>query len=338
MSLHRPTPLPLTAPVIDRAASDAHLAEQLVAGHTVLLHGNYGRGIAIERAVRRLLPAPEETASFDERRAHRDQVTEVLDRLHTPIRDHLIAMGRAPECGFLAELYPERADFALPWLAVIDLVRAWRFYEEGVHLAALGHAVHPFYGTYAPARTEHIELFATWLSRYDGDKQRAIDVGTGTGVLARLLTRAGFAEVLATDLNPNAVESVRRDLKRRPAPIRVFEGDLLAPVDGRAELIVFNPPWTPGEVRTPLDMALVYEDGLFERFFAQAAEHLAPGGRVVLVFSNVMRLLRDDAPHPIDAELAGDRFELVDKLQRRIKPSGGRRTKERVEVWELRRL
>ena len=61
---------------------------------------------------------------------------------------------------------------------------------------------------------------------------------------------------------------------------------------------------------------------------------------MVLIFSNIMRLMQPEVAHPIDAELEGSRFRLVQKLQRKVKPSVGpdgrrRRTREKVEVWEL---
>ena len=82
---------------------------------------------------------------------------------------------------------------------------------------------------------------------------------------------------------------------------------------------------------------MFFEDGLFERFFDQAAERLSPSGRIVLLFSNILRLVQRDHPHPIDAELARGRFTLVQKLRRKVKPEPGRRTREKVEVWELAR-
>jgi tRNA G10 N-methylase Trm11 len=90
-----------------------------------------------------------------------------------------------------------------------------------------------------------------------------------------------------------------------------------------------------GAIHGPLDRALYYEGDLFERFFQQASQALQPGGRVVLVFSSVMQLLRPDLPHPIDTELEQGRFVLETKMRRRVKPTGGRRTRERVEVWVL---
>jgi methylase of polypeptide subunit release factors len=188
-------------------------------------------------------------------------------------------------------------------------------------------------------------LFATWLSQYKGPRARAIDVGTGCGVLALLLCRAGFERVLATDCNPNAIESVTRELRRLPSapPIVPHHGDLLGDDPRPADLIVFNPPWMRGAVEGPLDRALYYEEGLFERFFAQASTRLTPSGRIVLVFSSLGQLVQPDVPHPIQAELERGRFRQVQKLRRKVKPApsrtGGptRRTRERVEVWELAR-
>ena len=59
-----------------------------------------------------------------------------------------------------------------------------------------------------------------------------------------------------------------------------------------------------------------------------------------MVFSNIITLVQPDVPHPIQAELERGRFQLVKKLQRKVKPppepdGSRRRTREKVEVWEL---
>lgn len=103
---------------------------------------------------------------------------------------------------------------------------------------------------------------------------------------------------------------------------------------------MFNPPWVQGEVGGMLDRALYFEAGLFERFFDLAVERLAPDGRIALVFSDLIRLVQPDLPHPIEVEFERGRLELVQKLRRKVPPTTTRegkrlRTKERVEVWEL---
>jgi hypothetical protein len=344
-TLYRPEPrLRPEATPIDRGMCADQAASQLCEGERLIVRDHYATGVAVLSALTKRLGTPPSDAGFKERQAALARYRDAALRLLAPIEDHKMALEDGRGGGFLAELYPELSSFSLPFVECQSLIGAWDRYEAGTHLAVLGHKVHPFYGTYAPTRVSHLELFATWLSQYTGSKTRAVDVGTGCGVLALMLARAGLAEVVATDCNPNAVESVRRELLRleNPPPIRPIDGDLLGPGDAVADLVVFNPPWVQGSISDLLDRALTFEPGLFERFFDQAMDRLAPEGRIVLLFSNIISLVQPDVPHPLETELARGRLRLVSKIKRKVKPGVDklgrrRRTRERVEVWELAR-
>lgn len=341
-ALYRPAPIlqPAGSPV-DRRTHFAASARRLLAGHTLLVRDHYRTGLGILDAVVSTLRPPSDQADHAAKERYRQAFREHAFRLLVPVRGGRVDLEGGPEPGFLPELYPELPELWLPLPEIRDLGYAWDRYHQGVYLAVLGHRLHPFYGTYLPKRTTHLELFATWLAQWSGPRRTAVDVGTGSGVLALLLARAGVEHIVATDLNPNAIESVRRELARRSRPpITPVLADLLGSSTDPVDLIVFNPPWTQGRVGTLLDRALTYEAGLFERFFEQARARVTPEGRVLLVFSNVLRLVQPDVPHPIDAELERGRFRLANKLTRRVKPPRGadqqrRRTKERVEIWEL---
>ncbi len=322
---------------VDARVDPDRAAARLEAGDRLRVRDHYSTGAEILAALAERMPAPPVDAP--NRRVQMAERRAVARRLLAPVRGHQLALGGGRPIGFLAELYPDRADLDLPFVDLQELRGAWVRYERGVAVPVLGHSLHPFYGTYLPTRMAHLELFAQWLRGGADGVRHAVDVGTGSGVMALMLARAGVPRITATDTSSNAIESVRRELKRvaYPAPIEARVGDLLEPVRAAADLVVFNPPWVPGTPDSPLDDALVYPPGLFARFFDQAHAGLAPGGRVVLVFSNILRLVRPDAPHPIEAELASGRFTLADQLQRRVKAEKGRRTKERVEVWVLAR-
>ncbi len=315
----------------------------LMQGRLLVVDDQYSGGLRVLDALDAALPAPAPDAPFAERQAAHHAWQAAASRLLVPVVDHRVDLPGASESGFLAELYPELTEFFLPLVDARDLRRAWLRYQDGVHLPVLGYALHPFYGTYLPARHTHLELFAQWLAATDGPRARAADVGTGCGVLAFLLARAGFQDILATDLNENAVESVRRELQRHPAPIDPRHVDLLGEGEADLDLVVCNPPWTHGVPDSPLSGAMLFDDGFFPRLFDQALARLSPGGRLVLLFSNLITLVQPDVPHPIDAELARGRFSLAQKLRRRVKPPDpepgqrARRTRERVEVWELAR-
>ncbi len=343
-ALHRPEPSRhhAAARSVDDRMPPRYVAERLRDGEVLMVTDRYATGAEILSQLRSLLPPLPASASYARRQTRERTHREASLRLLAPIVDHRLALREARPIGFLEELYPELSRFVLPFVHVQALRGAWSRYIEGVHLSVLGHRIHPFYGTYVPTRVSHLELFGTWLSQYRGPRERAVDVGTGCGVLALMLCKAGFERVLATDNNPNAVESVAREMQRRPSttPIDLAHGDLLCEDSTPAELIVFNPPWTRGKAEGLLDRSLSFDDGLFERFFDQACARLTPSGRIVVLFSNVMQLVQPDLPHPILTELERGRLQLVQKQQRKVKASRDksgqrRKTRERVEVWEL---
>ncbi|MCU0864050.1 MAG: class I SAM-dependent methyltransferase [Planctomycetes bacterium] len=337
-ALNRPEPvLRHRAQPVDRNVPPAQAAAWLLEGRSLLVTDSFVTGLDILQALRVQLEDPGEDSGYVKKRIFREAFQAASKNLLAPVVGRKVALADAPRAGFLTELYPDHADFALPIEDARVLSTAWGWYEKGVHFPVLGYRVHPFYGTYIPARMEHLELFGTWLAKYQGARNRAIDVGTGSGVLTLQMAKAGFQHVIATDINPNAIESVARQLRRLPnaLPIELELADLLGTDRGPVDLIVSNPPWMKGEVGRTLDLAMYFQEGFFERFYDQALQRLAPGGRIVFVFSNIIELSQPDVPHPIQTELDRGRFRLVEKMTRRVKPSPGRRTREKVEVWEL---
>lgn len=329
------------ARAVHQAPSAAAAAERLAAGERLVVVDALQTGLEVLDALRAALGPPPPSADTHVRRE--------FDARYRPLARNLVAPVRGPDAplpgvgaiGFLDELYPERGELWLPLVDLQELHGQWERYARGVPMAVLGQPLRPFAGVYAPKRTVHLELFATWLAGWQGPRRRAVDVGTGSGVLALMLARAGFETVAATDCNPNAVESTRREVERHGLQehVRPLHVDLLGSPREPVDLVVFNPPWTQGPVRHPLDRALYFDDDLFERFFDAAHQHIGAEGRVVLLFSDLLRLVQPDVPHPIEAELERGRLRLVQKLRRRVpQAAGGRRTRERVEVWELARV
>lgn len=345
-ALYRPQPIfKHSARPVDQNTPPAWAAARLREGEVLLVTDRYSTGAEILSVLAAELGEPAPDASYEERRAHKQAARATAMGLLAPIDNHRLALSGGRPNGLFQELYPGQSRFFLPFAQVQELHGAWERYQNGVPVSVLGYRLHPYYGVYAPNRTEHLELFATWLAQYSGPRRRAVDVGTGSGVLALMLCRAGFSSVLATDTNPNAIESVARQVKRlpEPPPIELLHGDLFGTDRSAADLIVFNPPWQQGKVEGLLDSALVFEEGLFERFFDQALARLSPAGRIVLVFSTVLQLSRPDLPHPILGELERGRLRLVQKLNRKVRPAPTpagqpRKTREQVEVWELERL
>jgi HemK-related putative methylase len=125
------------------------------------------------------------------------------------------------------------------------------------------------------------------LPRPDATAARALDMGTGSGIGAVALARAGHS-VVAVDVNPEAVRCARINalLNTFEDRIDIRAGNLFEPVgDERFDVIAFNPPFFEG---TPSDLhdAAWRSTGVFERFAAELPRHLAPGGLALVLLSS----------------------------------------------------
>jgi release factor glutamine methyltransferase len=131
--------------------------------------------------------------------------------------------------------------------------------------------------------------------------ERMLEIGAGMGLAAVLAARAG-ATVVATDVVPAAVESIRANAALNRLTIDARLGDGWAPVgDERFDLICTNPPQMPTPPGRERDDAEAAADNggrdgwaLLDRVIERAAEHLRPGGR--LVFS-IFEFLGPKAAH-----------------------------------------
>ncbi len=172
---------------------------------------------------------------------------------------------------------------------LLGLVGAHEWRKKGVEVPALGAApgnrIHPHYGVFSPVRGEYVDLVAqTPLP----SKALAFDVGVGTGVLSAVLARRGVQRVVATDQDLRAIACARDNLQRLGVAgrVEVLQTDLFP--EGRAPLVVCNPPWLPARASSPIERA-VYDEGsgMLRGFLAGLAAHLEPGGEGWLILSDL---------------------------------------------------
>jgi methylase of polypeptide subunit release factors len=221
----------------------------------------------------------------------------------------------------------------VPLRELLGVIGAHQLRLRGIYVPALGGRIHPHYGVFAPTRSEYADLVATHPLPAAG---RTFDIGTGTGLLAAILSRRGIRQVVATDNNPRAVSCARENLQRLDVPAEVLETDLFPP--GRADLIVCNPPWIPATPLTVLDQAVYDEDGrMLRAFLTTVRDHLEPGGEVWLILSDLAELLglreRDDLLELIRAgglRVAG----RADAVPRHPRARSG----ETTSLWRLRMI
>lgn len=122
-----------------------------------------------------------------------------------------------------------------------------------------------------------------------------LDMGSGSGLIAIHAARAG-AKVTATDLNPFAVDCIKRNAARNDARVSVVQSDLFSNVSGIFDVISFNPPYLPGARTSTSWIEKAWSGGeeggeTAIRFLDDAWRHLAPGGRIFMILSSIGGLM-----------------------------------------------
>ena len=118
----------------------------------------------------------------------------------------------------------------------------------------------------------------------DGD--RVLDVGTGSGINAIVASRRSTA-VVAVDNNPLAVECAGLNARRNGVADRIagLESHLFRAVDGRFDLIVFDPPFRWFQPRDLIEAAITDENyESLTRFISDVRDYLRDDGRVLIHF------------------------------------------------------
>lgn len=314
-------------------AGDTTTASAAVArarrGEALVYRGDYRNARQLLAAMARRLGHPrpggpttdEAGRAWRAERERRRWAHEVLTRVLVPIEAGFrVPLKHAPEAATaLAEAlgpHPELPGL-LPLRDLLGMIGAHEWRRKGVEVPALGARVHPHFGVYAPVRGDPVELIARAVKEWPVERKRALDVGTGTGVLAFVLARSG-ATVIASDLEPRAVACARENAERLGLAdrVEVTEADLFPP--GEVDLVVSNPPWLPGDAHGPLDRAVYDPGGRFlERLVAGLPATLAKGGEAWIVLSDLAELLGLRPPGHVAALAARAGLRVADVRETR---------------------
>ncbi len=151
-------------------------------------------------------------------------------------------------------------------------------------------------GVFIPRpETEELAELACRVWRELPGHPRALDWGTGSGVLALALARARpDGEVWAVDASRRAVAATRRNAQRLGVRLHVRRSPSFSCVPGQFHLIVANPPYVPSSC-IPLLPADVKNfdpkraldggpDGLrwIRELLGRGPDHLVPGGFLLM--------------------------------------------------------
>jgi release factor glutamine methyltransferase len=115
---------------------------------------------------------------------------------------------------------------------------------------------------------------------------KILDMGTGSGINA-ILAASKSSKITAVDVNPYAVKCARNNarLNRVSSRIQCFQSDLFQQIQGRFDLIIFDPPFRWFRPRDIRERATADEN--FETmtaFFKKAKNYLSENGRILTCY------------------------------------------------------
>lgn len=270
-----------------------------------------------------LKAAPTLLETFHLQRARQIQRTNILNKVILHIEQGQSALKRAPD---VKEALENALDGVIPASLLVPLhmlqgmIGAHEWRKKGVMVPVLGRSIHPYYGVYSPVRGEYLELVA----KAPLTASSAMDIGTGTGVIAALLAKRGVRQVIATDNQPRALACAQENLDQLGlhGKVTLIEADLF-PASASADLIVCNPPWLPAKAQSPIEHAVYDPDSrMLKAFLAGVKAHLNPQGEAWLIMSDLAEQIGLRKPGELAGWIADAGLDIVQRLD--TQPSHGK--------------
>jgi release factor glutamine methyltransferase len=178
-----------------------------------------------------------------------------------------------------------------------------------------------------PQFTISTKILLQFLNSKDLKNKSVLELGCGTGFVSVLAAQKG-ANVLATDINPKALENTKLNAQLNKVNLQSLKSDLFDDIQNqRFDYIVINPPYYPKDPTTTAEKAWFCgaEFQYFEKLFQQLPNYFNGSSNVFMILSEDCEL---DRIQEI-AKINGIKFKEVLK-----KKKGG----EWSFIYELERI
>jgi release factor glutamine methyltransferase len=214
-------------------------------------------------------------------------------------------------------------DFISVVRQVIDLEQ---FEMQGLSFVAL-----PM--VFSPKYSSDTEWFAQKIIPLIKNKA-FLEIGSGTGAIACLAANNYAKCVVATDINPHAVENIAMNAKNNNLNVSVRQGSVLDPISVKEkfDIIFWNHPFYYTHEKLTEDSWIEtavcdinYES--LKKFFRQGKLHLTKHGRIILGTSNIARL------NVIKKIALTEGYKIVSLEKREVPVYKGKRTKMDIRLY-----
>lgn len=287
--------------------------------------------------------------AFEQHRRNQGRRAQALGLLLVPLgADYSIPLRRAQDvrqacieaCG-----PPTGEDSLVSLRELLAVVSAHEWRKKGVPVPAVEGRIYPHYGVFSPVRGEYVDLLAK--APLPANCDLAFDIGTGSGIIAAILARRGVKQVVATDMDERALACAAENVEKLglTAVIRLVKTDLFP--EGRARLVVCNPPWLPAQPTSPVERAVYDPDSRMLRgFLGRLASHLEVDGEGWLIISDIAEHLGLRSRQKLLGWIGMAGLKVIERLDTRPKhpktqdasdPLHAARAAEVTSLWRLAR-
>ncbi|WP_353428037.1 class I SAM-dependent methyltransferase [Polynucleobacter sp. MWH-UH19D] len=289
---------------------------------------------------------------FNLHRLSQSQRARILGMLLIQLEaNHSIPLRRAPDVAqaCLGAYGPQTQPYIISLRELLGVISAHEWRKKGVPVLVREDEeirIHPHYGVFSPVRGEYIELvLKAPLPKALLKSSTAFDIGVGTGVLSVVLAIREIQNIIATDQNDRAIACAKDNIERLHLSnqVKIQKTDLFP--DGKAALIVCNPPWLPARPSSSLEQA-VYDPGsqMLKGFLIGLKDHLLPEGEGWLILSDLAEHLGLRSREELLSWIDDACLTVIDRLD--TKPHHPRafdqddalyaaRSKEVTSLWRL---
>jgi len=287
--------------------------------------------------------------AFEQHRRNQGRRAALLGLLLVPLKaDYSVPLRRAQDVrqACLEAYGPGGEDSVVSLRELLAVVSAHEWRKKGVPVPAVEGRIYPHFGVFSPVRGEYVDLVAK--APLPANCELAFDIGTGSGIIAAILARRGVRQIIATDMDERALACAAENVEKLglTAAVRLVKTDLFP--EGRARLVVCNPPWLPAQPTSPVEFAVYDPDSRMLRgFLGRLASHLEADGEGWLIISDIAEHLGLRSRQKLLSwiEMAG--LKVIERLDTRPKhpkvldagdPLHAARAAEVTSLWRLGRV
>jgi predicted RNA methylase len=318
--------------------------------------GDYQNGRNLLQAISRRLEKPPRVGSqkkltspqetFAAHRQKQGQKAQILGQILISLnQDFVIELRRAQDVAVACKevLGDIKEPLVMPFKQLLAIISAHEWRKKQVLIASIQERIIPHFGVFSPIRGEYLELAKQ--TQLPPKYNLAFDIGTGSGVLSVLLAKRGVSRIIATDIDPRAIACAQENVNalKLQETIEVIQTNIFP--QGRADLVVCNPPWLPARPTSSIENAIYDPDSQFlKEFLRQLPLHLEPQGFAWLILSDLAEYLglrtREELLEWID--ISG--LDVVEQVQTKANhpkvldrndPLHFARSKELTSLWVL---